>query len=182
MAEIRKRIPYYRIYDATFTSYVEEIEKEIEQKAAYFKANNIDKKIVVFIDNFHDMELRDRPTLKDNAKWEALANYVSDMAIKYNIPVVCTAELKKLNGTRRPILDDIREAAKIKFAAKAVILCYNELHYKESASEVFYIDPNTNMKCPIFEAHFAKINWVLIKGDCFSGSIRLKLRCKSVHR
>lgn len=165
LSELRKSVDRYRIYDSTFSSYAEDIEKEVEEKTAYFKANNINKQIVVFIDNFHDMEVKSNAVEK--AKWEELASFSADLAIKFDIPVVCTAELKKLNGTRRPTLDDIREATKIKYEAKAVLLCYNELHYKENNAEVYFDDPQTHAKGPIFEVHFAKNKLGPFKGRVF---------------
>ena len=152
---LRANVDKYRAYDSTFSTFVEDIEKEIEEKLVYFDANNLNKKLVVCIDNFHDLNIAAQPGLQDKAKFDFLAQWCSDLAIKHNITVICSAELKKLNGNRRPILDDIREAVKIKYEAKAVLLVYNEVHYKGDGADVFYMKQNNPLKQPIFEVHFA---------------------------
>ena len=119
---LRAHVGQYRAYDSTFSTFVEDIEKEVEEKLIYFHSNGIDKKLVVLIDNFHDLNIASQPGLTDKNKFDYLAQWCSDLAIKHNITVVCSAELKKLNGNRRPMLDDIREAVKIKYEAKAVLL------------------------------------------------------------
>ena len=153
---LRAHVGQYRAYDSTFSTFIEDIEKEVEEKLIYFDANGINKKLVVCIDNFHDLNIASQPGLQDKAKFDALAQWCSDLAIKHNIVVVCSAELKKLNGNRRPILDDIREAVKIKYEAKAVLLVYNEVHYKGDAADIYFMKQGNPFKQPIFEVHFAK--------------------------
>ena len=157
----------YRAYDSSFSTYVEDISQEIIKQLIYFDEHNINKKIVVFIDNFHDMDIRDDPNLSAKDKFDALAQWCQDFSTKYNITMVCSAELKKLNGTRRPQLDDMRESVKIKYAAKAVLLVYNEVHYKAEAANIYYSVNNNPYKQPIFEVHFAKNKYGGYKGCNF---------------
>lgn len=164
---LRKNVHRYRAYDSTFSSFVEDIEEEIERKLVYFDGNGMNKKVVVFIDNFHDLSIMARPNLTDKEKFDTLAQWCADIAKKHNICVVCTAELKKLNGNRRAMLDDIREAVKIKYEAKAVLLVYNEVHYKGDGADVFYMKQGNPFKQPIFEVHFAKNKFHTYKGRAF---------------
>lgn len=164
---LRKHVDRYRAYDAAFSTFIEDIQKEIEDKLIYFDANGIDKKLVVFIDNFHDLNIANQPNLQDKAKYDYLAQWCSDLAIKHNITLVCSAELKKLNGNRRPILDDIREAVKIKYEAKAVLLVYNEVHYKGDGADIYFMKQGNQFKQPIFEVHFAKNKFGTYKGRTF---------------
>lgn len=164
---LRANVGKYRAYDSTFSTFIEDIEKEIEEKLVFFDANGINKKIVVCIDNFHDLNIASEPRLQDKEKFDKLAQWCSDLAIKHNITIVCSAELKKLNGNRRPILDDIREAVKIKYEAKAVLLVYNEVHYKGDGADIFFMKQNNPFKQPIFEVHFAKNKFGTYKGRAF---------------
>lgn len=164
---LRANVDKYRAYDSTFSTYIEDIEKEIQDKLIYFDANGINKKLVVCIDNFHDLNIASQPGLQDKSKFDFLAQWCADVAIKYNITIVCSAELKKLNGNRRPQLDDIREAVKIKYEAKAILLVYNEVHYKGDGADIFYMKNNNPFKQPIFEVHFAKNKFGTYKGRNF---------------
>ena len=164
---LRNMTDRYRAYDASFTTFVEDINQEIIDKLVYFDKNNIKKKVVVFIDNFHDMDIRDQPNLSAKDKFDTLAQWCTDFSAKYNITLVCSAELKKLNGVRRPQLDDLRETVKIKYAAKAVLLVYNEVHYKGESANIYYSITNNPYKQPIFEVHFAKNKYGTYKGRNF---------------
>lgn len=165
--KIRNNVGNYRAYDASFSTFIEDIEKEIEDKLIYFDANGINKKVVVFIDNFHDLNIANKPNLSDKEKYDTLAQWCSDLAIKHDISIVCTAEFKKLNSSRRGQLDDLRESVKIKFEAKAVLLVYNEVHYKGQSADVFFMKNNNPFKQPIFEVHFAKNKFGTYKGRNF---------------
>ena len=89
------------------------------------------------------------------------------MATKYGIPIITTAEFKKLNGYRRPSLDDIRESVKIKYEAKAILLCYNEVGLKGEAASIYYELQGKSQKQPVFEVKFGKNKMSSFKGRLF---------------
>lgn len=165
--KIRANVDKYCAYDSTFSSFVEDIEEEIKRRLVYFDANGINKKIVVCIDNFHDLNIREQPRLQDKEKYDFLAQWCADLAKNLNIVVVCTAELKKLNGNRRAGLDDLRESVKIKYEAKAILLVYNDVHYKGDDATIFYVSKTKQGKQPIFEVRFAKNKFGTYKDTTF---------------
>ena len=167
VAKLRGMCDRYRAYDARFTTFVEEIEEEVRRQRILHAEAGISRRIVVCIDNMHDLNIRDNPSLMDKQKYDFIAQWCSDLAIKEDVLVIATAELKKLNGTRRPALDDIREAVKIKYEAKAILLVYNEVHYKGEGANVFFYKNNVPMKQPVFEVHFAKNKVSSFKGRLF---------------
>lgn len=158
----------YLVYDSSFSSIIEDIEEEIKRVKIDLAQNGINKRLCVFIDNFHDLDSND-PSARgtDKAKYDYLAQYVSDMATKYDIPIVCTAEFRKLNGYRRPSLDDIRESTKIKYEAKSILLVYNEVSAKGESAQIFYQLNNRPEKQPVFEVKFGKNKYSSFKGRCF---------------
>ena len=168
----------YRAYDATTLaeerkevskgSDIESILEEVARQKKYFTDNNIDKQIVLLIDNFHDLTSRDHPNYQDKQKYDYLAQTVSDAATSFDIPIICTAEFRKLNRNGRPTLDDIREANKIVYEAKAIILGHNDVHSKGEGAQVFFNRKEKGQeKCPIFEAHFAKNKMGSFKGRVY---------------
>lgn len=165
--KLRAMTSSYAAYDANDTTFIEDIEEIITSTLIDFEANGIKKNLVVFIDNLHDLNIKNRPDLQDKNKYDHIAQWAADISIKYDIPFVCSAELKKLNSTRRPVLDDIRENVKIKYEAKAVMLVYNEVHYKGEGAEVYYERSDVNGKQPVLELHFAKNKISSFKGRLF---------------
>ena len=59
------------------------------------------------------------------------------------------------------------EGVKIKYEAKAIILVYNEVHYKGESSEIFFNRNGYMMKQPVLELHFAKNKISSFKGRLF---------------
>lgn len=165
--KIRRLNTNYMPYDSNDTTFIEEIEKEILEMLMIFETMNINMKPVVFIDNFHDLNTKEKPNLVDKQKYDHIAQWAADLAIRLDIPIICSAELKKLNSSRRPIVDDIRECVKIKYEAKAIILVYNEVHYKGESAEVYFQRSSTKLKQPVLEAHFAKNKISSFKGRLF---------------
>lgn len=166
MLQLKKNVNKYKPYDATFSTYIEDIEAEIAKILVYFETHNINKKLVVFIDNFHDLNIKSLSTLNSNEKYNKLAQLCADIAINYDIILICTAELRKINGNFRPTLDSIREASKIKYEAKAIMLVYNDLHYNGDNATIYFTKGN-DIKRPIFEVHFAKNKFGTYKGINF---------------
>ena len=167
LINIRNNVKNYRAYDATFSTFIEDIEQEIERMLIYFKSNNIDKQLVVCIDNFHDLNTQSKPNMSDKEKYDFMAQWCADVSIKYDIIMMCTGEFKKLNSTRRPVPDDLRESVKIKYEAKAILLVYNEVHYKGENANIYFTRNNNPFKQPIFEVQFAKNKFSTYKGRVF---------------
>ncbi len=165
--ELRAKVNKYRAYDSTFSSFIEDIEKEIEDKLLYFQTAGIDKKLVICIDNFHDLNIKNGPRMQDKEKFDFLAQWCADIAKKYDIVVLCTAEFKKLNGNRRPISDDLKESVKIKYEAKAILLAYNDVHYRNDSADIYFTTAGNPHKQPVFELRFAKNKYGSFKGTIY---------------
>ena len=167
MNKLRSITGKYRAYDSTFTTDIEAIEAEILRVKIELDAAGINKQIVVFVDGFHDLTTSTYPNYQDKQKYDHLANVCGNLATKYKIPLICTAEFRKVNNALRPMLDEIREAVKIKYKAKAVLLCYNDVHYKNEGANVFFNRKDLAGKQPVFEVHFAKNKYSSFKGRVF---------------
>lgn len=170
---LRQAVDRYRCYDANFSTDVTAIEEEIKRVlvALEEEANLLGierRRLVVCIDNFHDLNTTDPRALgSDKMKYDFLAQTVSDMATKYDIPIITTGEFKKLNGFRRPGLDDLRESVKIKYEAKAILLCYNEVGLKGESAAVHFQRSGRPEKQPVFEVSFGKNKMGSFKGRLF---------------
>ena len=107
---LRESVMHFAMMDVNEGSDIEYIEETAERYA--FELAKIDPayQIVIFIDNFHDITVRDIKFGTDsNSKYDYIADQLSRIATKFDCPIICTAEFRKLNGNRRPKLDDIRE-------------------------------------------------------------------------
>lgn len=107
MIKLRTMINKYKPYDASFSTYIEDIEEEIIKMKVNF--DGTDTQLVVCIDSFHDLNIKKSPNLQDKQKYDLLAQWCADISIKYDIILLCTGELRKLNSTARPTPDALRE-------------------------------------------------------------------------
>ena len=157
----------YRAVDSqAWGSYVEEIGQAIKELVISLKVQDKPLKLVVFIDNFHDLNTTGAVG-NDKNKYDYIAQYISDLANELSIPIVCTGEFRKLNNFKRPSLDDIRESVKIKYEAKSIMLCHNEVGIKQEAAAVYYERKDRAEKQPVFEIKFGKNKYSSFKGRLF---------------
>lgn len=168
LKELREMVDCYKAYDQDHGTNVEDIAETIKNHIIELKAAGEKRKVVAFIDNFHDLTT-DHPDSKgsDKSKYDYLAQYVSDLATQLDIPIVCSAEFKKLNGFRRPSIDDIRETVKIKYEAKSVMLCYNEVSLKGEGASVYFNKAGDASKQAVYEVSFAKNKYSKFKGRIY---------------
>lgn len=168
LKELRDMVDCYKTYDQNHSTDVEVIKETVKRHIVEIAAAGEKRKVVVFIDNFHDLTTTAREAQgNDKNKYDYLAQFISDMATELDIAVVCSAEFKKLNGFRRPSIDDIRESVKIKYEAKSVMLCYNEVSLKGEGASVYFDKAGDPSKQPVFEVKFAKNKYSKFKGRVY---------------
>lgn len=159
---------HFKIVDSRKGTSVEFIEKEIKRHQMELAMDDESYKLVVIIDNFHDITVEEMNFRGDgNAKYDYIAGELSRLCTQYDIPVVCTAEFRKLNGNRRPTPDDLRETVKIQYEAKAIILCYNEVGIRGEASTIYWQKPDNPYKQPVLELKIGKNKYSSYKNRIF---------------
>ncbi|MGL4818407.1 MAG: DnaB-like helicase C-terminal domain-containing protein, partial [Bacilli bacterium] len=162
-------VNHFSMMDVNEGSDIEHILATIDQY--WNELNRIDEtyQLAVFIDNFHDITIGDEKmrSWEANRKFEHIADVLTKAASKYDIPIVCTAEFRKLNGNKRPTTDDIKESGKIVYEAKAIILCYNEVSMRGQQSNIYWNRSDSEDKQPIYEMHIGKNKFGSFKGRCY---------------
>lgn len=165
---LKSNIERYHILDAGEAGVLEQLRATIMETRAELMAREDPWQLVVFIDSFHDIVPAELETASETAKFNYLAQATSDLAKELDIPIVCTAELRKLNSMRRPTLDDIRESVKIRYEAKSVLLCYNDVGARGEQADLYWYPQDDIAKYPVFEVHIAKNKCHSFKGRlCF---------------
>lgn len=125
-----------------------------------------DVELVVFIDNFHDIEMPGYEN-DNNRKTEEVANRCGQLCEKLQITMIGTVELKK-NNQRRPTLDDIFGSRKWKYKARTVILVYSEVGAQKPNPRLYYERPDKpNEQSSVLEVHFVKSKGNEFKGRLF---------------
>lgn len=156
------------MHDVNDGSDIEYIEESAEKYFVELQKIDEDYQLVLIIDNFHDITVREAKFGADSTgKYDHIADKLTRLATRFDCPIICTAEFRKLNGNRRPILDDIRESTKIVYEAKAILLCYNEVGLRGQQANIFWQSSDRPDKRPVFEAHVGKNKFGSFKGRMF---------------
>ncbi len=124
---ISKLSSNFTIKDDSNISNITEMDSAIRK----FKKIAGERQLVVFVDSLHC--INPAPTFKETTREQfmRISKELKRWCTIYDIPVIATAELRKLTGGdskhRRPVMDDIKEAGDFKFDAEVVVLAYNEM-------------------------------------------------------
>lgn len=166
LERLKESAGWFNLLDSSCGTSIEYIKSTI--KSYYDEVQISGEQLVVFIDNFHDITV-DSAGYNDNnnKKYDHIANELGKICTAYDIPVLCTAQFRKLNGNRRPTIDDVRESVTIAYLAKAILLCYNEVGLKGQNADVYYSKPGLSDKFPVLEVHVGKNKYSSFKGTIF---------------
>lgn len=116
-----------------------------------------DWNIIVAIDSLSDIRFADQPKLQERALHDYIAKTVKDWTKELHIPIFGSVHMRKLNGNRRPTLDDLKESGEYVYESSVTFLLHNDVSKNQEAANVFYQgeDPEEG-KQPIIEIHWAK--------------------------
>ncbi|MGG1071229.1 DnaB-like helicase C-terminal domain-containing protein [Priestia megaterium] len=180
--KLRENADYINMQDVNNGSDIEYIEETMEKYHVELQKEDPTYQLVVFIDNFHDITIGDEKLRGKTGgeKYDHIADQLTKIATKYDCPIVCTAEFRKLNGNRRPGVDDIRESVKILYEAKAVMLCYNEVSIRGQQATVHWMRADNPNKQPVYEVHIGKNKFSSFKGRAFFEFIPEMAFCREV--
>jgi replicative DNA helicase len=122
---------------------------------AMLEAKESNKQLCIFIDSIYDITC-DLNFTNDNARLSYVAQELARLYKTHQIPIVGTGHLKKINDTRRPISDDLKDTVNLQFQASAIMLCYNEVKVKAERAEVYHIVAGLGGKQPVLEVYIDK--------------------------
>ena len=135
----------------------------------FVKSINPKNNIIAAIDSIKDINL-DYRTNSDNQKSEDIARLVKQQAVDLHIPIFASCHMRKLNGNRRPILDDLKDANTLVYESSVVFLIHNDISKNKNASNIFWQDNLTEdeeHKGPVIEMDWAKNKLSSYKGRTF---------------
>jgi len=156
---LKENIPYFKIIDQSYApgiNDIETIERVIKRHIAELKDINPNYKMVVFIDNFHNINSEIGYYSDDKSKFNYISGQIGEMCTLYDMPIICTAEVQKSQGAHRLITGAVREGYKIEYDAKVVMLCYNDVGMKGESANLYWEQEGYNEKRPVLEVRIGK--------------------------
>lgn len=163
MKHLYRSVNKFSMWDANEGTSVEVIEQRIKEMKMSFPDGT---KLVIMVDSIYDLTV-DSKQLQDKALYEYVAKTVKSWAVTYDVVVMCTAHLRKLNGGRRPDTSDLKENNRLEYEANFIALLYNEVGIKEEGADVYWLSDDEETKMPVIEMKVGKNKFGSFKGTRF---------------
>lgn len=163
--ELYNLVDKFKIIDEEKAQGMETIKKIIDKHYDYAQQHN--KKLFVLIDNFHDLYYEEQDFYDENVKFAEIAKELKNWTKELQIPIWCTAEVRKINSFRRPVMDDVKFASKIKYEASLILMAHNDVGLQGENATVYYRNPDKPGKSPVIELAFNKNKLSTYKGRVY---------------
>lgn len=170
---LRNNSNKFKIEDSNKVSTISEIEEYIQNAQEYVKSIDSKMNLIVAIDAINDIQLGPGYSAKsNNERIDIVSKEVKHWTVKYDIPIFSSTHLRKLNGNRRPTLDDLKESNTLTYEASVIWLVYNDVSTNKNAAKIYYADQESENdiveKKPIIELDWAKNKKSSFKGRSFN--------------
>lgn len=152
---LKDSVNRFKVLDGKFGYSIDHIVSTTMAHKAMLEAKGSNKQLCIFIDSIYDITC-DLNFTNDNARLSYVAQELARLYKTHQIPIVGTGHLKKINDTRRPISDDLKDTVNLQFQASAIMLCYNEVKVKAERAEVYHIVAGLEGKQPVLEVYIDK--------------------------
>lgn len=172
--KLKENVQFFAMKDANNGSSIERVEELIiEYREMLEQMAPNEYQLCAFIDNFHDLTTTEPGYQEDNARFDYISGKLTDIANEHLIPMMCSAEFRKISTHKRPEEADIKSSGKITYESKGTILVYNEVGVKKDQANVHWemkdaAHPEREArKMPVLEMNIAKNKFNSYKGTGF---------------
>lgn len=156
----------FKVEDARKIKNSTDLREHMKKVQLYIKSIDPEMNIIVAIDAINDIQLdpAEYKTKSGNDEMKETAKFVKDLSVDLDIVVFSSSHLRKLNGNRRPTVDDLKEANTLLYEASVVWLVYNDVSKNKGAAKIYWNQPNDAELGPVVE-----IDWGKNKKSSFKG-------------
>ena len=160
----------FKIEDGDKIKNSSDIEKYIANVQTYVKSIDPEMNVAVVIDALNDVVL-DKEVFGRVDKEDRVAEaskFLKATTKKFDIFMLSSCHLRKLNGNRRPTVDDLREANTVLYEASVVWLLFNDVSKNSANSKIFFDDPDADGRLgAVIEMDWGKNKKSSFKGRTF---------------
>lgn len=157
------------VFDSQEIKCWDDLHETVKNIYYYVKAQDEEANIIVGIDSLKDIVLEGAfAKLSTNERVDEISKRVKDMSVAFNCIVFGSMHLRKLNGNRRPTLDDLKDSNTLEFELDCCFLVYNDVSKNKQSAKIFrYDDEQDTEKRPVIEIDWAKNKISSYKGVSF---------------
>ena len=146
---------------------VEDIEDFIIGYRDFVKSLDPENEVAIAIDALDDLRFKNERGMDENTRMSEISKSIKRWKNQYKIPIFVNKHLRKLNQTKRPVLDAVKSTIEIIYDANIVWLLHNDVSKSGQAATVFYTDYDSIEKMPVMEVNWSKNKKSSYKGTMF---------------
>lgn len=165
LQKLKDNVNTFKVEDSSKIKNADDMYNHIKMVLTYLRAIDPEYKILIAIDSINDIRLTYAP--KDNDILAEIARVVKEWTVEFDCPIFASTHIRKLNGNRRPTLEDLKDSTVLVYEASVVWIVFNDVSENKQAAKIFQMDPNTETKLPILEIDWAKNKKSSYKGRSF---------------
>lgn len=184
--KLRSEANIFKIEDSNKIKSSTDLRNHMIKMQTYVKSIDSEMNIIVAIDSINDIKLDSKEFGKiesSTKRIEEVAKFVKEMTVELDIIIFSSTHLRKLNGNRRPTVDDLKEANTLLYEASVVWLVYNDVSKNKGGAAVYWNDANVegNMGA-VIEIDWAKNKKSSYKGRTFNKFMPYYSLCKECNK
>ncbi len=149
----------FGIFDASYGKSISVMRTIIKK----FKNNRPDTKLMLFLDNFHQLDAISES--EGRHKYKELSNTFKNLVTSNGITGISTIEYNKIPNGQRPTNYNAAESGALEYDCNAMMHLYNELHSIREKSKLYFEEGD--QKYPIIEQIVEKNKIAGYKGNIF---------------
>ena len=153
--KLKANVNKLKIEDSSKIKNADDIHEHIKMVLTYLRAIDPEYRILIAIDSINDVRLTYTP--KDNDVLAEVARVVKHWTVEFDCPIFASTHIRKLNGNRRPTIEDLKDSTVLVYEASVVWIVYNDVSENKQAAKIFQVNPNTDIKLPILEIFWSKV-------------------------
>lgn len=171
LQQLKAQSNQFKIEDANKIKNSTDLKNHMMKVQTFVKSKNPNANIIVAIDSINDIQLDPAiygRNLSDITRDSEIAKFVKDLSVELDIVIFASSHLRKLNGNRRPTVDDLKNANTLLYEASVVWLVYNDVSKNKTGAKIYWNDINAdNNLGAIIELDWAKNKKSSYKGRTF---------------
>lgn len=162
---LRNNVNKLKIEDSNKIKNINDMHEHIKMVLTYLRAIDPEYKLLIAIDSINDLRLTKKPD--DNDILGEVARQVKHWTVEFDCPIFASTHIRKLNGTRRPTIEDLKDSTVLVYEASVVWIVYNDVSENKQAAKIYQLQEGGEFKEPILEIDWAKNKKSSFKGRSF---------------
>lgn len=181
LAKLKSESDLFKIEDAGKIKNSTDLKNHAMKVKTYIQSIDPEMNIIIAIDAINDIELDHKVfgRLSGNDEMKEIAKFTKNLSVELDCIIFSSSHLRKLNGNRRPTVDDLKEANTLLYEASVVWLVFNDVSKNKGGSKIFWNDTNVEDKRgAVIEIDWAKNKKSSYKGRSFCMFMPYYSKCK----